>query len=246
MAIPSSTLASVMHRVCRGRDRPSEGSRVALGFSTVETPAIDALDHAIIAELRNDARVSWRELGERVGLGPTATADRVRRLEQLGVVRGYHADVDLSALGMGLRAITELRLTSDTPYEQFEATLRSHTRGPARVPRHREPGLRADAGLSGRGDPRSPPVDLADRGRRVGELHADPAARRRPLQLNDQRWTGTAGAAVACPTASVSPTVARTVSSRDCAASHSASSAPTFDSAASWAAASSRTFWWSS
>ena len=57
-----------------------------LGFSTVETPAIDALDHAIIAELRNDARVSWRELGERVGLGPTATADRVRRLEQLGVV----------------------------------------------------------------------------------------------------------------------------------------------------------------
>jgi len=91
----------------------------------MESPAVDPLDRVIIAELRNDARVSWRELGERVGLGPTATADRVRRLEQLGVVRGYHADVDLSALGMGLRAITELRLTPDTPYEQFEATLRA-------------------------------------------------------------------------------------------------------------------------
>ena len=91
----------------------------------MDSPSIDPLDHAIIGELRADARLSWRELGERVGLGPTATADRVRRLEQLGVLRGYHADVDLSALGMGLRAITELRLSPDTPYESFEATLRS-------------------------------------------------------------------------------------------------------------------------
>ena len=69
--------------------------------------------------------MSWRELGERVGLGSTATADRVRRLESIGVIRGYHADVDLSVLGMGLRAITELRLDTDTPYERFEATLRA-------------------------------------------------------------------------------------------------------------------------
>ena len=95
----------------------------------MDSPSIDPLDHAIIGELRADARLSWRELGERVGLGPTATADRVRRLEQLGVLRGYHADVDLSALGMGLRAITELRLSPDTPYESFEATLRSTPEG---------------------------------------------------------------------------------------------------------------------
>lgn len=90
----------------------------------MESTAIDALDRVIIGELRADARLSWRELGQRIGLGPTATADRVRRLEQLGVLRGYHADVDLSALGMGLRAITELRLTPDTPYDEFEQTLR--------------------------------------------------------------------------------------------------------------------------
>jgi Lrp/AsnC family leucine-responsive transcriptional regulator len=91
----------------------------------MDSPVIDGLDHAILAELRADGRSSWRELGERIGLGPTATADRVRRLEQLGVIRGYHADIDVSVLGMGLRAITELRLSPDTPYDDFEQILRT-------------------------------------------------------------------------------------------------------------------------
>lgn len=77
----------------------------------------------ILDELRRNARLSWRELGQRIGLGPTATADRVRRLEQIGVLRGYHAEVDLSALGIGLRAITELQLGRDTDSESFEAEL---------------------------------------------------------------------------------------------------------------------------
>lgn len=91
----------------------------------MDSPVIDVLDHAILAELRADGRSSWRELGERIGLGPTATADRVRRLEQLGVIRGYHADIDVSVLGMGLRAITELRLSPETPYDVFEEILRT-------------------------------------------------------------------------------------------------------------------------
>ncbi|MHB1139429.1 MAG: Lrp/AsnC family transcriptional regulator [Microthrixaceae bacterium] len=91
----------------------------------METPVIDRTDRAILDELRQDARLTWRELGERIGLGPTATADRVRRLEQIGVLRGYHAEVDLSALGMGLRAITELRLTPDADYDEFESRLRT-------------------------------------------------------------------------------------------------------------------------
>jgi Lrp/AsnC family leucine-responsive transcriptional regulator len=91
----------------------------------MDSPVIDALDHAILAELRADGRSSWRELGERIGLGPTATADRVRRLEQIGVIRGYHADIDVSVLGMGLRAITELRLSPETPYDVFEQILRT-------------------------------------------------------------------------------------------------------------------------
>jgi Lrp/AsnC family transcriptional regulator, leucine-responsive regulatory protein len=93
----------------------------------VESPSIDTTDRVILDELRREARLSWRELGQRIGLGPTATADRVRRLEQLGVIRGYHAEVDLSALGIGLRAITELQLGHDTDPAAFEAEL-SRTR----------------------------------------------------------------------------------------------------------------------
>ena len=89
----------------------------------MEPTVIDALDRLILDELRRSGRASWRELGERVGLGPTATADRVRRLEREGVIRGYHADVDLSVLGIGLRAITELQLGTITDHEAFEEEL---------------------------------------------------------------------------------------------------------------------------
>ena len=89
----------------------------------MDTPSIDVLDRVILDELRREGRISWRELGQRIGLGPTATADRVHRLEQLGVIRGYRAEVDLSALGLGLRAITELGLSRDTDPHAFEAEL---------------------------------------------------------------------------------------------------------------------------
>ncbi|HPG15459.1 MAG TPA: Lrp/AsnC family transcriptional regulator [Microthrixaceae bacterium] len=90
----------------------------------MDSLVIDGIDRAILAELRIDGRASWRELGERVGLGPTATADRVRRLERHGVIRGYHADIDLSVLGIGLRAITELQLEAGADHDEFEAELR--------------------------------------------------------------------------------------------------------------------------
>ena len=88
-----------------------------------ETPVIDVFDRAILKELSHDGRLSWRELGLRVGLGPTATADRVRRMERTKVISGYKARIDYGALGIGLRAIAELRLAPETNYQLFEATL---------------------------------------------------------------------------------------------------------------------------
>ena len=88
-----------------------------------ENPVIDVFDRAILKELSREGRLSWRELGLRVGLGPTATADRVRRLERLKVISGYRAKIDYGSLGIGLRAITELRLSSQANYKLFEATL---------------------------------------------------------------------------------------------------------------------------
>lgn len=90
---------------------------------SAQNPVIDDVDHIILGELRAEGRVTWRELGHRIGLSPTATADRVRRLEQLGVLRGYHADIDLSSLGFGLKAITEIRLGHRADHMGFERAL---------------------------------------------------------------------------------------------------------------------------
>lgn len=59
---------------------------------------MDDLDAAIVRELQANARVSTAELGRRVGLSRTATLARVQRLEEAGVLRGYHADVREDAL----------------------------------------------------------------------------------------------------------------------------------------------------
>ena len=84
---------------------------------------LDDLDHVILGELRSEGRLTWRDLGQRIGLSATATADRVRRLESTGVIRGYRADVNLATLGIGLQAITEIRLSRAAEPEHFEALL---------------------------------------------------------------------------------------------------------------------------
>lgn len=71
--------------------------------------ALDEIDHRIIAELASDGRVSLAELGRRVNLSPPAVADRVRRLEQDGVITGYRAEIDPRAIGYGLTAIVRVK-----------------------------------------------------------------------------------------------------------------------------------------
>jgi Lrp/AsnC family transcriptional regulator, leucine-responsive regulatory protein len=60
---------------------------------------MDDMDWALLRELQADARLSFSELSRRVHLSPPAVAERVRRLEESGVVTGYHAHVDLSRAG---------------------------------------------------------------------------------------------------------------------------------------------------
>ena len=63
------------------------------------TESLDPTDWAILATLRGDARMSLTELGRRVNLSASATTERVRRLESVGVITGYRADVDLAKVG---------------------------------------------------------------------------------------------------------------------------------------------------
>ncbi|MEU8139225.1 Lrp/AsnC family transcriptional regulator [Streptodolium elevatio] len=73
------------------------------------TSGVDAIDLAIIRELSHNARITLAELGRRVALSRPAVADRVRRLEDSGVITGYGVHLDLGRLGLGLRAHVSLR-----------------------------------------------------------------------------------------------------------------------------------------
>jgi Lrp/AsnC family leucine-responsive transcriptional regulator len=84
---------------------------------------IDDLDTRIIAILRNDGRISWRELAERVHLAPSSVADRVRRLETRGVITGYSAQVDPAAMGRTVRAVVDVSLVPGDEADAFEARL---------------------------------------------------------------------------------------------------------------------------
>jgi Lrp/AsnC family leucine-responsive transcriptional regulator len=66
---------------------------------------VDRVDWHILEELQADARLSFNELSRRVRLSPPAVAERVRRLQDTGVVTGYHATVDLARAGRPVRAV---------------------------------------------------------------------------------------------------------------------------------------------
>jgi Lrp/AsnC family leucine-responsive transcriptional regulator len=71
--------------------------------------ALDTTDRQIIGELAQDGRISFAELGRRVSLSSPAVTERVRRLEQLGVITGYRAQIDPRALGYALTAIVRVK-----------------------------------------------------------------------------------------------------------------------------------------
>jgi Lrp/AsnC family leucine-responsive transcriptional regulator len=70
---------------------------------------LDDTDRRIVAEIQAEGRVTMAELGRRVGLSAPAVTERLQRLEQRGVIRGYHADVDPRALGLSLGAVVRIR-----------------------------------------------------------------------------------------------------------------------------------------
>lgn len=71
---------------------------------------MDDIDKAILRSLQNDVRQTNRQLAASVGLAPSSCLARVRSLEQKGIVRGAHADVDLVALGRGAQAMVSLKI----------------------------------------------------------------------------------------------------------------------------------------
>lgn len=81
---------------------------------------LDSTDCKLLGCLQEDARLSFRALGRRVGLSQPAVADRVRRLEHAGVLTGYRGQIDRAAAGLPIAAFLRVRCTTD----KFKAVQR--------------------------------------------------------------------------------------------------------------------------
>ena len=94
--------------------------------------SLDSTDWKILRELQTDARLSYNELGKRVGLSAPATAERVRKLEDAGVITSYGAQVDATKVGLPLLAFIQLRCFPDrclfktSSAEKFPEVLEIH------------------------------------------------------------------------------------------------------------------------
>ncbi len=78
------------------------------------TTTLDQTDRRILEILSDNARMSNADLARRMGMAPSATFERIRKLEERGVIQGYQARIDPRALELGLVAFVFVR-SNDTP-----------------------------------------------------------------------------------------------------------------------------------
>ena len=97
------------------------------------TSELDRLDIAILEALQENARTPLSEVGRRVGLSQPATSERVRRLEDRGILAGYTARLDAAALGLGMMAIIRLKTT----HENIKPALKAFAEMPHVIEVHR-------------------------------------------------------------------------------------------------------------
>ncbi len=73
---------------------------------------LDDLDWQLLELLQSDGRLTFSELGRRVSLSPPAVTERIRRLEENGIITGYRASVDLTKLGLPIEAMVRAKVQS--------------------------------------------------------------------------------------------------------------------------------------
>lgn len=74
-------------------------------------PNMDLINWKILSELQKDGRISFAELGRRVGLTTPAVIERVKKLEDAGVITGYRAEIDASKVGFPITAFIRMSIT---------------------------------------------------------------------------------------------------------------------------------------
>ena len=95
---------------------PQKASKKSVSTSDkpkdVRVVDLDDVDRRLLTLLHADARISNSALADAVGVAPSTCHGRVRRLQELGVIRGFHADIDPAAIGLPLQAMVSVRLQS--------------------------------------------------------------------------------------------------------------------------------------
>ena len=88
--------------------------------------SVDEIDMRLLAELQDEGRITNVELAQRVGLTAPPCLRRVRALEEAGVIRGYHAELDPSRLGFALTvfAMVSLKSQAEADLREFEQAMR--------------------------------------------------------------------------------------------------------------------------
>ena len=92
---------------------------------------LDSIDRRLLAELQDEGRVTNVDLARRVGLTAPPCLRRVRALEEAGVIRGYHADLDASSLGFTITVFAMVSLKSQA--EEDLRAFENHIKGLAEV-----------------------------------------------------------------------------------------------------------------
>jgi Lrp/AsnC family transcriptional regulator, leucine-responsive regulatory protein len=94
---------------------------VSTGLTTEKKLELDQIDRRIVGILSSQGRLSFRDLGAQIHLSANATAARVRRLQSANIIRGFHAKIDPTRLGLSLQAYIDVRLRPGTSAQNFEA-----------------------------------------------------------------------------------------------------------------------------
>lgn len=84
---------------------------------------MDDIDRSLLVALVEDGRLSYQQLAAVVHLSANSTADRIRRLRHSGVLAGFHAELDLAALGHTLHSLTDVKLKEVVDRRGFERDL---------------------------------------------------------------------------------------------------------------------------
>ena len=79
---------------------------------------MDRTDYQILNLLQDDSRCTLRRMGDLVGLTPPAVSERIRRMEESGVIRGYHIDIDRTKLDCNITGFISVALEPDK-YDKF-------------------------------------------------------------------------------------------------------------------------------